>query len=79
MNPNDFCGESPVKLFDMSIENLDERREKAIPFDTINKCAGFLGYNQRSLFTSLKNKCYVYHKTNGKKYAIRRSSIKQVL
>lgn len=79
MNPNIDCGECPVILFDMSILDVNERREKGVVYDTTTKCANFLGYTTRSLTQRIKDKHYVYHKETKHKYAVRRQTIKSTV
>lgn len=73
---------SPVCLYDMSIEDVNERREKALKFETVTKAANFLGIPAGELSGKLQynsllenriknNSWYAYHKQTKKKYAPR--------
>ena len=61
----------PIVLYDMSIEDVQERAVKKLIFPSVTKAANFLGYRITSLCTSLKCKNYVYSRADKKKYAIR--------
>lgn len=78
MNLNFLRTEIPVKLFDMSIEDVDERRNKALSFPTVTAAANFLGYTTRQLYDRMNRKIgdkrYAYHRETKKQYAIRPQS-----
>jgi len=61
-------------VYDLSIENIEERKQKAMHFDTANQVAHFLGYNVDTVF-----KKRIHGKNiksiSGKLYAVR--TIKQ--
>lgn len=61
-------------VYDLSIKNLDERKAKAIPFDTANQVAHFLGCKVDTVF---KNRTHgkTIKSISGKLYAVR--TIKQ--
>ncbi len=63
----------PVWLYDMSIENVEERRKQRQYFRTATAAANFLGIVPRRLFTKVATKEYAYHKETGKKYAVRKA------
>lgn len=65
---------SKVALYDMGIEDLEERRNRRLEFESITKASFFLGRDTRHISVAIspqsRNK-YVYHRETRKKYAIR--------
>lgn len=59
-----------VYLYDMSIEDVNERREKRIYFDSSRKAALFLGINYNRVIVYVREKKRVTGR-DGKIYAIR--------
>lgn len=57
-------------VYDLSIENLEERKAKAIPFDTANQVAAYLGINVDIVFRNRMVGKKV-KALNKKQYAIR--------
>lgn len=69
----DFLHESyAVVLYDMSIENINERNEKRIFFDKAVKAANFLGIIPSKFYDRIGKGKYAYHVETGKKYAVRK-------
>jgi hypothetical protein len=54
----------------MSIEDIQERRLKAIVFDNVVEASSFLGVNVETIFRNRKPKKYIKGLDN-KKYAVR--------
>lgn len=76
-NPNKMTGHTRIALYDMSIEDLGERRAKRILHTTIQGAAKFLGtVTHNSIKTRMKPGTYVTA-MNGKKYAVRVISDKE--
>jgi hypothetical protein len=59
-----------VHLYDMEIEDVNERREKRIYFDSSRKAALFLGINYNRVIVYVREKKHVVGR-DGKKYAVR--------
>jgi hypothetical protein len=66
----DIVDSVPHIVYDMSIEEVSERRTKAIVFDNVVELSGFLGVTVETIFRNRKPKKYV-RGLNGKMYAIR--------
>lgn len=57
-------------VYDLSIENIEERKAKAIPFDTANQVADYLGIKVETVFRNrIVGKKVIA--LNKKQYAIR--------
>ena len=63
--------QSSVILYPMWVEDLEIRRKEAITFDTISKCASFLGITGSQVSQKIAKKQYCYHKETKLKYAPR--------
>jgi hypothetical protein len=63
----------PVYLYDMSIEDVDERRSQRQFFKTAKDAANFLGIVPKRIYEKLGNGCYAYHKETKNKYAVRKA------
>lgn len=74
MNPNSLAGETPIALYDMSIEDVEERKNKRLTFPTTKKAAAFLGYNSNEFYERMKPNNYGYKRGTNQKFAIRRIS-----
>jgi hypothetical protein len=66
----DIVDSVPHIVYDMSIEEVGERRTKAIVFDNVVELSGFLGVTVETIFRNRKPKKYV-RGLNGKMYAVR--------
>ena len=66
----------PIFLYDMEIEDVNERREKRLKFQSMTKAANFLGISTRTLHDKIKNRWYCYHRSTEKKYAARYADLK---
>lgn len=64
-----------VYLYDLSIVDINERREKRIYFDTSRKAALFLGINYNKVIVFVREKKRVVGR-DGKIYAIRHAESK---
>ena len=62
----------PVELYDMSILDINERKEKKIFFQTAMKAANFLGMTPKKIYDAIGIGHYAYHRETKKKYAVRR-------
>ena len=60
----------PHIVYDMSIEDVQERRLKALVFDNVVELSGFLGVNVETIFRNRKPKKYIKG-LDDKKYAVR--------
>ena len=72
-NINKLIAAQPIHLYDMDIEDLEERRAKRLTFPTVTAAANFLGYVPNKFSDRIGVGRYVYHKGNGKKYAARKA------
>jgi len=63
----------PVKLYDMSIEDVEERKAKAKEFPKASHAATFLGITPKEIYSRIGPGKYV-HLQDGKKYAVRKVS-----
>ena len=66
----------PVELYDMSIEDVEERRSKKLIFATAMKAANFLGIPPNKFYERIGVGKYAYAKETDKKYAVRKVSVK---
>jgi len=66
----DIVDSVPHIVYDMSIEEVKERRLKARTFDNVIELSGFLGVTVETIFRNRKPKKYVKG-LDGKLYAIR--------
>jgi hypothetical protein len=66
----DIVDSVPHIVYDMSIEDIQERRLKAIVFDNVVEASSFLGVNVETIFRNRKPKKYIKGLDN-KKYAVR--------
>jgi len=66
----DIVDSVPHIVYDMSIEDIQERRLKAIVFDNVVEASSFLGVNVETIFRNRKAKKYIKGLDN-KKYAVR--------
>lgn len=66
----DIVDSVPHIVYDMSIEDLAERRTKAQVFDNVVEVSGFLGVTVDMVFRNRKPKKYI-KALNGKMYAVR--------
>jgi hypothetical protein len=66
----DIVDSVPHIVYDMSIEDLQERRLKAHVFDNAREVSGFLGVSVETIFRNRKPKKYIIGVDN-KKYAVR--------
>ena len=66
----DIVDSVPHIVYDMSIEEVGDRRTKAIVFDNVVELSGFLGVTVETIFRNRKPKKYV-RGLNGKMYAVR--------
>lgn len=62
-----------VYLYDMGIDDMNERREKRIYFDSSRKAALFLGINYNKVIVFVREKKRVVGR-DGKIYAIRHAA-----
>lgn len=74
-NINTLIQAQPIYLYDMSIEDVQERVAKRLTFPTVTAAANFLGYVPNKLADRIGVGRYVYHKVNGTKYAARKAKI----
>jgi hypothetical protein len=66
----DIVDSVPHIVYDMSIEDVQERRLKALVFDNVVELSGFLGVNVETIFRNRKPKKYIKG-LDDKKYAVR--------
>ena len=66
----DIVDSVPHIVYDMSIEEVKERKLKAQVFDNVVEVSGFLGVTVDTIFRNRKPKKYV-RGLNGKMYAVR--------
>jgi hypothetical protein len=66
----DIVDSVPHIVYDMSIDDLQERRIKAQVFDNAREVSGFLGVSVETIFRNRKPKKYI-NGVDGKKYAVR--------
>ena len=66
----DIVDSVPHIVYDMSIDDLQERRLKAHVFDNVVEVSGFLGVTVETIFRNRKPKKYIIGVDN-KKYAVR--------
>lgn len=66
----DIVDSVPHIVYDMSIEDLKERKLKAQVFDNVVEVSGFLGVSVENIFRNRKPKKYIVGLDN-KKYAVR--------
>lgn len=66
----DIVDSVPHIVYDMSIEDVQERRLKAQVFDNVVEVSGFLGVTVETIFRNRKPKKYIKGIDN-KKYAVR--------
>jgi hypothetical protein len=66
----DIVDSVPHIVYDMSIEDVQERRLKALVFDNAVEVSGFLGVSVETIFRNRKPKKYIKAIDN-KKYAVR--------
>lgn len=66
----DIVDSVPHIVYDMSIEDLKERKFKAQVFDNVVEASGFLGVTVDMVFRNRKPKKYIKG-LNGKLYAVR--------
>jgi hypothetical protein len=66
----DIVDSVPHIVYDMSIEDVQERRLKAQVFDNVVEVSGFLGVTVETIFRNRKPKKYIKSIDN-KKYAVR--------
>ena len=66
----DIVDSVPHIVYDMSIEDLQERRFKAHVFDNAREVSGFLGVSVETIFRNRKPKKYIIGVDN-KKYVVR--------
>jgi hypothetical protein len=59
----------PVRLYDTTILNIQERRAKALDFPTIADCATYLGVWRNSVAYAIGGR--IKSKRDGKEYAVR--------
>lgn len=64
-----------IALYDMSIEDIQERAAKRIVFTKAIQGANFLGIPQDQLHKRIGINKYAYHRETGKKYAVRKISL----
>jgi len=70
-NPNYLSGHLRVAFYDLSIENIDERKRKRKIYPSIQKATQYvLNLSPKALQTKIKNKERVVG-TDGKYYAVR--------
>lgn len=60
-----------IALYDMSIEDVKERREKRIEFESVKKASAKLGISENILRRASANKDRLFLKALNKEYAIR--------
>lgn len=65
-----------VIAYDMTITDLETRKQKAIEFKTLKLAEQKLGVGQHVLKTAIKNRGRVFSKLYEKEFAIRIKSIK---
>jgi hypothetical protein len=63
----------PVKIYDMSIEDVDERNKKALKFKKASAAATFLGIPPKNIYCKIGPGKYA-HQPDGKKWAVRKVS-----
>jgi hypothetical protein len=66
----DIVDSVPHIVYDMSIEDIQERRLKAQVFDNVVEVSGFLGVSVETIFRNRKPKKYI-NGVDNKKYAVR--------
>jgi hypothetical protein len=66
----DIVDSVPHIVYDMSIDDIQERRLKALVFDNVVELAAFLGVNVETIFRNRKPKKYIKG-LDEKKYAVR--------
>ncbi len=69
---NSLAESYAVELYDMQIEDVDERRESRLHFEKAYQAANFLGMIPQKLYERIGPGRYAYHRTTGKKYAVRK-------
>ena len=69
---NDIQESYSVALYDMDIEDVEERKNKRLIFTPAVKAANFLGITPQKLYNALKPNNYLRHRESNKKYAARR-------
>lgn len=67
-----MCESYGVVLYDMSIPDIEERKEKKLVFDKAVKAANFLGMVPGKFYERIGIGKYAKHKTTGVKYAVRK-------
>lgn len=65
----------PIALYDISIENLEERRDKALKFPTLKHAADFLGLLRHQHIARNIGK-RLQSRKDGKIYAVRDQKVK---
>lgn len=66
----DIVDSVPHIVYDMSIDDIQERRLKALVFDNVVELSAFLGVNVETIFRNRKPKKYIKG-LDDKKYAVR--------
>lgn len=71
MNPNYLTGHCRIAMYDLSIEDIEERKRRRKIYPTIQKATQYiLNVTPKSLLTKIKNKERVVGH-DGKYYAVR--------
>lgn len=73
MSGYDFIIEDrvPVVVYDVSIVDLEERRNKARYYETMKKTCQVLQVSQKTLHLAIKKRCRVYSPALQKEVAVR--------
>jgi hypothetical protein len=66
----DIVDSVPHIVYDMSIDDIQERRLKALVFDNVVEASGFLGVSVETIFRNRKPNKYIKG-LDEKKYAVR--------
>lgn len=64
-------GAIPHRVYDMSIEDVNERRQKSLVFPTAQKAAQYMGIPSHRISERGQPGTYVYSKKHNKKFAVR--------
>jgi len=62
----------PVDVYDMSIEDVEERNRQKVRFKTAKDAANFLGIVPKKIYERIGVGKYAYHRETGKQYAVRK-------